>query len=83
VLGSLKPVWGVNNATLPSCLESKLANENGSERLEPSKKGTRRNMPFDQNDLIWGHSVQILPLVIWVVFDQERFSLIVRFYKSH
>jgi len=40
-------------------------------------------MPFDQNDLIRGHPVQILPLVIWVIFDQERFSLIVRFYKSH
>ena len=40
-------------------------------------------MPFDQNDLIWGHSVQIPPLVIGVVFDPERFSLAVRIYKSH
>jgi hypothetical protein len=40
-------------------------------------------MPFDQNDLIWSHSVQILPFVIWVVFDPERLSLAVRIYKSH
>jgi hypothetical protein len=40
-------------------------------------------MPFDQNDLIWGHSVQILPLVIWVVFYPERFSLMGWIYKSH
>ena len=39
-------------------------------------------MPFDQNNLIWGHPVQILPLVIWVVFDHERFSLVVRIDKS-
>ena len=41
------------------------------------------NTPFYQNDLIWGHPVQILPLVIWVVLDPERFSLIVRIDKSH
>ena len=54
-----------------------------SELLDPRKNGRGRDMPFDQNYLIWSHSVQILPLVIWVVFDPERFSLAVRIYESH
>ena len=34
-------------------------------------------MPFEQNDLIWRHPVQILPFVIWVIFDPESFSFAV------
>ena len=77
MLGSLKPVCGVNNATLPSCFESKLAVKMGSELQEPRKE-KERDMPFEQNDLVWCHPVQILPFVIWVIFDRENFSLAVR-----
>ena len=46
------------------------------------RKGARSDIPFDQNDLIWGHPVQILPFVIGIIFDHERFSFAVGIDKS-
>jgi hypothetical protein len=41
------------------------------------------HLPFDKDKLLWGHGIQVFPLVVWVVFDSKCLTLAVRVYKSH
>ena len=47
----------------------------GQHSLRTAEEPREGNIPFYQNNLIWSHPIQVLPLVIWVILDPKRFSL--------
>ena len=74
VVGSWNAVCGVNLATLPFSMESKLYIFCQPTSLIISTP----NAPFDEHNIIRSHPTNVFPFVIWVMLDGKRLALTVR-----